>query len=117
MTSETRVRQQWHAVESGDGGATIKSETGGYVGTIQWKGDAHDIAREHNSHDDLLAAMRDAIWAIDSACHAMPSDPESIERDLPIYEALERAQVLLYDAFERAGVNPDHLPHRARGED
>lgn len=56
MTSETRV-QHWHVVESGDGGATIKSESGGYVGTIQWKGDAHKIAREHNSHADLLAAL------------------------------------------------------------
>lgn len=92
MTSETRVRQQWHAVESGDGGATIKSETGGYVGTIQWKGDAHEIAREHNSHDDLLAALEALMGVKNSAYRDERDDLDALRAREQAMAAIKRAR-------------------------
>lgn len=51
MTTDTR--QHWHAVDNGDGGATIKDEHGGYIASVQWRGNAPLLA----SAPDLLAAL------------------------------------------------------------
>lgn len=51
MTTDTR--QHWHAVDNGDGGATIKDEHGGYIASVQWRGNAPILASAH----DLLAAL------------------------------------------------------------
>lgn len=100
------------AIATADGyrlGYALYGPTGGVA-------EAEANARLIAAAPQFADAARSAILEIDAACHAMPSDPESIERDLHVYEALERAQQALYDALDAAGVSPnDRSLAEARG--
>lgn len=52
------VNRNWKVTLNSDGGATIKSPTGGYIASVQWRGNAPVIAAAPELLDALEYMVR-----------------------------------------------------------
>ena len=64
------MTEKWIAQDNGDGGATVKSEAGGYIASVQWKGNAPLVA----AAPSMLEALRAFVAARDGSQEIVDAD-------------------------------------------
>ena len=89
---------RWHAVDNGDGGATIKDEHGGYVASVQWRGHAALVAEAPT----LLAALSDVTAELASLVWELRARGESALADAIEADCLAPALAAVLAAVTRA---------------
>ena len=64
-TAASRTPGPWECGTDGEGGIFVWPKTGDYIAEVSYEVDAQFIVRACNAHDDLVAALREARYALD----------------------------------------------------